>query len=595
MPESPVPGPNFVPGRVEYADGVGAAAGLVGYDPLASGLPGYAGTTEYVVAGVVGANGHHHRGTVVNEYAALTIPAFWSAVRFLSETIAQLPADVCRKVGGVRQRLDGHPVETAMNVTANELADPFVVRETLLAHAIVWGNGYLYIDRDDAGQWTGQLFNLLPNAVRPFRFIGASGAVEQWYAVWLPGLPQPTAVRASDVIHVTGLGPDGMQGYPVVQVMRENLKIARAAEAFGAEFFDNGGHLGGAIETDQKLTDAQVETLKAQVRDGYSGVRNAHKFMILIGGAKAKTLTLPPDSAQYIETRKLAVLDVCRILRVFPWYVFELDRATWGNAGQQGVDTVKYSLAPWVVKLEQQCNRKLLTPAEQADGLFVKFNLDALQRGDHVQQLDSTTKRLSAGVTDIDEERALYDLPPLADGLGKLRFVPANWQVLQTPPPAPADPAAPALPPPVNADDDAQRFDAARPAAVDRSHLAPLVRSASDRVAAKVTAATANALAKYPNAATDAGHRDSFDRFAAAFADEMAGYATDAVAPMLETAHALTPLPAEPADLADTIGRTYADALRPHLKGLPDRPDATPPSLAPIIIDALTPVEVANV
>lgn len=523
---------------------------------------------------------------VLNENTALSIPAFWSGVRFLSETLSQLPVDVYQQQKDGTKRHDReHPLDWLLNDEINDLSTPVVIKEVLYQHAIVWGNGYLWIERDGNGKVSG-LFTLLPDRIIPFRMDDASGRTRQWYALGLNGVANPIPIAASDILHIPGLGYDGMRGYPIVEIMRTNLQLAMSAERFGEKFFSNGGHLGGTIETEGKLTAEQIDTMRAQIHSGHTGVANAHKFMVLQGGAKAKTLALPPDSAQYLETRKFSVTDIARILRVPPHALYDLDRATWNNIEQMGIDLVKYSLSTWLVKTEQEVNRKLFTPAEWRGGYYVKLNVDALQRGDHVQQIDSTSKRLACGLTNIDDERALYDLPPVA--YGDKHFVPTNWMTI--------DKASQALPQP-------QKKDAGQPEELNstqeptgtaetpqdgsnarqkasRPDLQPygaLISDAGSRVGTKTAKATANARQRFASG-------DGWTPWCNSFAEEQARYASEAVTPLVTTLNAVAGAQIVPEGTAAKVGSRYAASLRLYFARLARSEEgAEAPDLAEII------------
>lgn len=504
---------------------------------------------------------------VLNENTALSIPAFWSGVRFLSETLSQLPVDVYRQNrDGTKSHDHEHPLDWLLNDEINDLSTPVVIKETMYQHAIVWGNGYLWIERDGNGKPSG-LFTLLPDRIIPFRMDDASGRTRQWYALGLNGVANPIPIAASDILHIPGLGYDGMRGYPVVEIMRANLQLAMSAERFGEKFFSNGGHLGGTIETEGKLTAEQIETMRSQVHSGHTGVANAHKWMILQGGAKAKTLTLAPDSAQFLETRRFSVTDIARILRTPPHVLYDLDRATWSNIEQMGIDLVKYSLSTWLIKTEQEVNRKLFSPAERRSGYYVKLNVDALQRGDHNQQIESASKRLSAGLTSINEERSLADKASIGPE-GDKHYVPLNWQTVEkasAPAPAPSgasgasqasDQTAGGDETPQNAPDARQK--ASRP---DLQPFSSLIQDAASRVGTKTDKATANARQRFANG-------DGWTPWGNSFAEEQQKYASEAVSPLVTTLNAVAGAQIVPEGTAAKVGTRYGAALRLYFSRL---------------------------
>lgn len=559
---------------LDYGLGIGSTyegGSILGQNTLGvTGVPQFSYTTNII------GDPWPITATVINEYTALTIASFWSGVRFLSETLAGLPFDIIQKQrNGTKQHDSNHPLDWILNDEVNTLSTPFVLFETLYQHAIVWGNGYAWIARDTSGKPVG-IYNILPDRVQPFRTEDTNGVMQQWYALGINNRVSPVPIPASDVIHVPGLGFDGMRGYPIVQLMSANLRVGKSAEAFGDRFFANGGHLGGVISTPNKLTPEQIETMRSQISTGHTGVANAHRWMVLQGGAEAKTLTMPPDSAQYLETRRFSVLDVARILRVPPHVLYDLDRATWNNIEQMGIDLVKYSLNAWIVKTEQEINRKLFSPTERRAGYFVKLNVDALQRGDHAQQIDSATKRLASGVSSINEERALADKPGIGPD-GDVHYVPAQWMSVERAASGmPADTTqAPPVPP--------QASNAPQSASVQAKHHEPLdvekfshlVADAADRVTTKTDKATAAARAKFAN------DGDGWVRWGNVFSEQQGAYTIEAVGPLLTTLDLLGhDVGIESTAIA--ISTEYATALRRYFSQLARDEATTPPDLAAI-------------
>lgn len=536
------------------------------------------------------------KSTVINEYTVLSLPSMWRALRFLSESLAGLPADVCQCVGSARKKLDNHPLNWTLNQEINGLQTPFDTKAVLYHHALIWGNGYLAIARNPDGS-VKALYNMMPDRVIPFRFLSDTGDVVQYYAVGgVAAAGGLHVLPASEVVHIAGLGFDGLRGYPVVQLLAASLRIGKAAESFGDRYFANGGHLGGTIESPTKLTPEQVESLRVQVASGYTGVSNSHRWMVLQGGATAKPMTLPPDSAQYLSTREFAVVDVSRILGVPPHILFDLSRATWNNVLQLETEVVKYTLQPWVIKSEQELSRKLLSTVDRKANKYVRLNLEALQRGDPVQQIESASKRLACGLTTRNEERAELGREPDANG-GDNFYVPAQWMradgtpnttpVAQTPPAATETAIVPHVAPQVPSVASHNSVTSSKVAepvksgrVVDVSHFSALVEDAANRVTTKTDKATPKAQEKF---ATD---RDGWTRWSNVFANEQAGYVVEAVGPILSTISTITGHQFD-ANAASGIGETYAGALRGHFAQLARNEATVAPDIAHIITTSI--------
>jgi HK97 family phage portal protein len=457
---------------------------------------------------------------IINEYAVLSIPAFWCGVRFLSETLASLEKSVYRQKDGASQPVP-HALNRLMQRKANAFATPFVVFETWHAHAIVHGNGYLAVERDERMRPIG-LHNLNPQLVLPFRHNG-----QQWYLVRSEGGNKPQIAAAADILHLPGLGFDGMTGYPVVQLMHEALELARNGQRFASRYLRKGTQVQGSIEIPGSATKEQIDAIKDRLRE-HAGMDSEYAFTILTGGATLKNATIPPEQSQLLQSRQFSVIDMCRILRVPPHIVYDLSKASWANTEYMGIEVVKYSLRAWVEKAEEELSDKLLTRAEQDDGMWLGYGVESLMRGDTNTQTNTNLALLNGGVITVNEARAALDKPPHADpGANKLR----------TPVNSPVSGATTKQPGKSGEDKDFAKT------------LAPVIAAAAERVEAKTAKAFAHRAGKPAGELTI---------WANVFAEEQARYAADAVAPIAAVLMAAGGPSIDP----EAIGQRYAQAVR---------------------------------
>jgi len=497
---------------------------------------------------------------VVNEYAVLSIPAFWSGVRFLSETLASLPKSVYRRIGSARQ-----PVEHAQNKLlarkANPYSIPFVVFETWHSHAVIHGNGYLFVKRDPNTNAPTGYYNLNPQAVTPFRYNG-----QQWYLVRGGTSESVKAdnviLTAADVLHLPGLGFDGMTGYPVVWLMYEALELARNSQRFASRYLRRGTQVQGSIEIPGTATKEQIDAIVDRLRRTHAGIDSDYSFTVLTGGAKLNNSTIPPEQSQLLQSRQFVVLDMCRILRVPPHVVYDLGRATWSNIESMGIDVVRYSLRSWIEKAEQELSSKILTQKEQDDGYYVRYSVDSLLRGDTNTQTQTTLSLVNGGVITANEGRARLDMGPLSDPAADQLRVPVNFPVTTTTD-KPADPPAA----PSNPENDDNY--AARARAATLESLAPVIADAVARVETKTAKAFANKQNKTPQERVVWGN---------VFAEEQARYVAEALAPL----NAVLSANGQPLDI-DRIGQRYAASIRAKLAGTEAKP------LADIVREAIQP------
>jgi len=506
---------------------------------------------------------------VVTQETLLSIPAVWRAVSFIARTLANLPKIIYQKTEGVPKKLDDHWLKWTLNQQPSELNTPATFWATFFLGCLLHNNGYAAIRR--AGAET-ELYNVPPKRMIPFRFQG-----RQWYAF---DNRQPSdggkpgtrwLIFASDeILHVPGLSLDGMAGVDAMQLHGSTYKTARATEKYVGKYYRQGGLMGGAVESDQKLTKDQIKEMINLIRNEYSGEHNAHKWMVL-SQAKAHMLSNTLDSAQTDKNRQFGVLEIARIYGVPPHLLYDLGRATWANVEQLAIECIRFTLSSWIVPTEMEIDRKLLSRTERRAGVYTRFETKAVQRGDHAGQIDGATKRVNAGLTTPDEERAEWDLPPYPDGIGSRPRVSANTLPLD---PEAKPPASPAGTKP--ADGGVQQARLITPAAFEQ-----LVSEASARVAAKTAAALGGARKRYHGAPPA-----QFAAWAQGFADEQRAYARAAVGPIVELFFDLTHCPGGAA-AANAVGERYRAELARHCAQVADMGDSVAPDLKAIAMEAL--------
>ena len=336
----------------------------------------------------------------LGEPEALTLPAFWRAVNVLSGTWATLPRHVYRGHGEYRDRAE-HPANALLGLRANRHTPAIVLDETTMSHALVYGNGYQQIERDQRGRPIGRHL-LNPESVEPVIVNG-----ERLYIV--DDGERASVVANRDCIHIPGLGGDGLKGYPIVRLMSEALAVGRDLQRHSRKLAERGTLYGLSLELPGEMAEDKLERMLAGLRDWRS---DPERIPILRGGAKLANNAINPDDAKLIESREFSVTDVCRILGVPPHMVFQMGRATWSNAETLGRELATYSLRPWVVKSEQELTLKLLSRQEQESGLYISTNMDALLRGDPESKTDNIIKLYQSDLLDRDEARALLERGP---------------------------------------------------------------------------------------------------------------------------------------------------------------------------------------
>ena len=351
-------------------------------------------------------------GKTVNERTALQTTAVYACVRILSETIASLPLHVYRYTEGGKTKDTEHALYTLLHDEPNPDMTSFVFRETLMSHLLIWGNAYAQILRDRSGQVIG-LYPLLPDQMRVHRSEkGKLFYVYNRYEEDNPNFQEKGSIVLSqeEVLHIPGLGFDGLIGYSPIALAKNAVGMTLACEEYGASFFSNGANPGGVLEHPGILKDP------GKVRDSwnavYQGTRNAHKVAVLEEGMSYKQIGIPPEEAQFLETRKFQINEIARLFRIPPHMVGDLEKSSFSNIEQQSLEFVKYTLDPWVVRFEQALKKSLLLPEEKKTH-FIKFNVDGLLRGDYQSRMNGYAIGRQNGWLSTNDIRELEELNPI--------------------------------------------------------------------------------------------------------------------------------------------------------------------------------------
>jgi HK97 family phage portal protein len=357
-------------------------------------------------------------GKLVNETSAMQTSAVYACVRILAEAIASLPLNTYRRMAdGGKELYFNHPLFRLLHDEPNSEMTSFVFRETLMAHLLLFGNAYSQIVRDGRG-YPIALYPLLPNHMIVER--ANNGRLIYTYQTD-KGV---VTFRREDVLHIPGLGFDGLIGYSPVAMAKNAVGMSIATEEYGAKFFSNGATPGGILEHPGTIKD--IKRVKESWEAGYQGVGNSHKLAILEEGMKFNPVTIPPEQAQFLQTRKYQVGEIARIFRVPPHMVGDLDKSSFSNIEQQSLEFVRYTLDPWVVRWEMSLQQALLLPSEKSS-VSIKFNLNGLLRGDYSTRMNGYSTGIQNGFLSVNDVRALEDLNLLSDeDGGNLHFVNGN-------------------------------------------------------------------------------------------------------------------------------------------------------------------------
>lgn len=301
----------------------------------------------------------------------------------------------------------------------------FVFRETLMTHLLLWGNAYAQIIRNGKGEVVA-LYPLMPNKMTVSR--DETGQLYYTYQKSQEELPKDNTytvtLHPSDVLHIPGLGFDGLVGYSPIAMAKNAIGLAIATEEYGSKFFANGAAPSGVLEHPGTIKDPQ--RVRESWMSQFGGSANSNKIAVLEEGLKYTPISISPEQAQFLETRKFQINEIARIFRVPPHMVGDLEKSSFSNIEQQSLEFVKYTLDPWVVRWEQSIQRTLLTPEEKKT-YFVKFNVEGLLRGDYQSRMSGYATARQNGWMSANDIRELENLDriPAEEG-GDLYLVNGN-------------------------------------------------------------------------------------------------------------------------------------------------------------------------
>ena len=374
--------------------------------------------------------GNSTSGKRVNERSAMQMTAVYSCVRILSEAVAGLPLHLYQYTDkSSKEKAVENPLYFLLHDEPNTEMTSFVFRETLMTHLLLWGNAYSQIIRNGKGEVMG-LYPLMPDRMAVNR--DEKGRLYYEYMVSSDDAKtlKDGTVRLSpyDVLHIPGLGFDGLVGYSPIAMAKNAIGLAIAAEEYGSKFYANGATPSGILE--YPGTVKEPDKVRESWNAGFGGSSNAHKIAVLEEGMKYTPISISPNEAQFLETRKFQINEIARIFRVPPHMVGDLEKSSFSNIEQQSLEFVKYTLEPWLVRWEQAMQRSLI-PQDDKSKYFIKFNVDGLLRGDYQSRMQGYATARQNGWMSANDIRELENLDriPAEDG-GDLYLINGNMMPL---------------------------------------------------------------------------------------------------------------------------------------------------------------------
>lgn len=357
-------------------------------------------------------------GVVVDHAQAMRTSAVYACVRVLSTTVAQLPFMLYRRTETGRDRADDHPLYAIVHDQPNPETTAYTFWETLMGALVLRGNAYAYKERDRLKR----VLNLWQFNDPDRMTVTRDRVTDQLVYTYQPPVGAPEVYRPDEILHLRGLSADGAIGYSMLEVAREAIGLASAAEGMGSRLFAGDATPTGTLEHPGKLGPDGAKNLKDAWNKAHLGKR---QIAVLEEGMKYTRISITPEESQFLETRVFQISDIARIFGVPPHLIGELSKATYSNIREQSAEFVKYGLMPWLIRIAQECNKSLLTPDERREYYFEHLT-DALMRAAQKERYEGYALARYWGWMNANEIRRSENEPPLPGKEGTMYLVPNN-------------------------------------------------------------------------------------------------------------------------------------------------------------------------
>ena len=474
-----------------------------------------------------------HAGSKVTEATALTYSAFFCAFTLVAEAISMLSWHVNKHVPTGREKVPGHNLSPLLQTRANPEMSAATLRELLQGWAFTWGNGYAEIQRTTTGRpvW---LWPEPPNRVdirRDMETTTPEGRNPLVYVIKNKLNQIERVIPEENMFHLRNYSIDGITGLSTVRLAREAIGLGLSTEKFGAEFFGSGAHPTGVIESVKPLSADARERLKKKIDENY-GPMGRRGTAVLEDAMTWKSIGIPPEDSQFLETRTFQVDEISRWTKVPPTMLAELSRAHFRNIEHLTIQFATRAVMPWVNRWEAESDWKLLSRQDRASGHFTRMNLNSAMRADSQTRsifYDRMTKMGAYSVNDVLELEDRNTIGPAGDQ----RFVPMNV--------VPLDQAGSLAESRGKSNGNNQPPPGAQTA---KKPMARMFGEAADRIVTKETKAIKSAQKRYKSDAT-------FNKWLGGFHVEHRYYVADVLLPV---AQALAELTQQNGSINDELG-----------------------------------------
>lgn len=356
-------------------------------------------------------------GEVVTEETALTYSAVYNAISLISGTAGSLPLHLMQKTGRNREIFDKIPLYNIMHNQWNPYVTAKAGRETMKAHALSWGNGYAEKVFNGYGEIV-ELWNISPDRVIAIEI--RNGVLEYDIRV---GNETKTLPRER-ILHIPGLGFDGLIGYSVIAMARKSIGLGMAMETFGSKVFSQGINPSAIIKHPNQVKD--IKAMRQALTEVYAGLGNSQRLMLLEDGMDFEKIGIPPEDSQFLESRQFQITDIARWFNLPVHKLKEMSKSSFNNIYAENGSFVIDTMLPLLITDEQNYRMQLLTPVQQKQNLYWKHSVEGLLRANSKDRAEYLKIMVGNTLMTPNEGRAFEDMNPSDNPLADELFVMAN-------------------------------------------------------------------------------------------------------------------------------------------------------------------------
>lgn len=383
-----------------------------------------------VLANIFGLGMVADSGVIVNDNTVYNSSAVFAAVNLLTSTLGTLSCEIIEETRQgktvVKEKDCFSRDAKVLGHVPNPLMTAFTFFSTSEQHVLMWGNSYAEIERTNGGDML-HLWPIVPNRCRP---VIKDGTRDLYYEVQINDNPSESRyIRSENMLHVPGMGYDGIKGYSVLDKAKDSIGLTLATEKHGNKSFRNSAIPSGILVSDGTLKDPQITRMRKSWNDQHQGLDNVSRIAILEAGLTYQAISMSNADAELLGTRKFQIAEIARWFNVPPHMLKDLEKATFSNITMQSEEFIIYSVMPWIIRFEQEINRKIFLPTWTTNSKkYVKFNFEVFMRPQMLERFKAYNLGIISGFLNRDECRNAEGLNNIPDGKGQEYLTPLNMQ-----------------------------------------------------------------------------------------------------------------------------------------------------------------------